>query len=120
MRGFSKNTMRNSNKDIMVVFNSDTSATVSSVVEVTSDTVESQYNILPLSDSKEYVDSINGGMVYVFNAQIPALVEAEKLKSMRRSVALKRVFDFDRSTDSIDLFKWIPYVIIIIMIIIRH
>ncbi|MCG7218201.1 hypothetical protein MF069_36495 [Paenibacillus mucilaginosus] len=63
-----------------------------------------------------YVDEKNGGIVYVYNVDLPAKVEADHLKTLRRSAALKRMFDFEKDDKTFDWFKFLPYLIIMLMV----
>ncbi len=85
-------------------------------VNVEADSIECESGIYHISDAQRYVDDWNGHIFYIFNASIPERVEAAKLKQLRRSSALNRIFDFDRNKP-LDLFKLLPWFVIIILIL---
>lgn len=116
VRSFTKNHDTKIGKNIAVLFHDNNSISVSPIIEISSDNIETKDGIFHTGDAEIYVNQAQAGLVYVYQAKIPAMVEAENLKSLRRSVALRRVFDFDTSTGQTDWLKWIPYIIIIIMI----
>lgn len=84
--------------------------------ELYADSIETDSGMYFLSDSKVYVDEWNGHTYYLFNVDIPAQVEASNLKKLRRSVALNNLFDYDVKK-VFDLFGFLPYLVIILMII---
>jgi hypothetical protein len=97
-------------KDQVIIFHDDQTITIHSVKEKMEDCVETDENILSLVDAKTRVNTTNGGIIYIFHLDLPAKVEAEKLKQLRRSVALKRALDFDKETGT-DWAKFVPWII---------
>lgn len=91
---------------------------IEQVVDANAEIVETKSGIYALEYAKNYVDAKTGHLVYVFNADIPARVEAENLKRLRRSTVLNKLFDFERqSGGGIDWVKVLPYIIILFMIV---
>jgi hypothetical protein len=119
MRSFTKKHDSNTGKNFAVVFYDNNQISVTPIIDIGADNIETKDAILHTGDAEIYVNNSQAGLVYVYQANIPAMVEAENLKSLRRSVALRRVFDFDTSSGAFDLFKWIPYIIIIVMVLFR-
>jgi hypothetical protein len=102
----------------VVMFNQGTNEIgIERVIEISADMVETPSGLYSIESAETYVDPMKGNLVYVFNADIPARVEAENLKQLRRSVTLKKLFDFERTTGGVDWVKILPYVIIIVMVL---
>lgn len=85
-------------------------------IKIEAETIESESGMYPLADADIWVDEWNGHIYYIFNASIPEKVEASKLKQLRRSSALNRIFEYDRG-QPLDLFKFVPYLIIVMLIL---
>lgn len=101
------------NHRVMIV--KDGSVTFSPARQCDKGMIECEHDILPETDAKKFYDQDNGCILYVYNLDIPAKVESEKLKDLRRSVALNRIFNYDKEKP----FNWfglLPYVIAIIAI----
>lgn len=101
------------------VFNPDTQTlSVEDVIEMYSNQIETVNGVYTIEDSLRYFDEVNANMIYVFNADIPAKIESNNLKKLRRSTALTRIFDYDIKQKT-DLMKFVPYVIIMMLIIFK-
>lgn len=87
-----------------------------SIEETLADTLETSQGVYDVSDFKRYIDDHTGHIYYVLGADQPAMVEAQNLKQLRRSTAMKAMFDYDRAKP-LDIFKLMPYFIIILIII---
>lgn len=103
----------------ILIFNQDT-GTVSAEdgVNILADTIETESGVLPLKDATRFLDEWNQKTYYMFNVDIPAKVESENLKSLRKSVSLSRIFDYDKKKP-VDLVKLFPYIVIIIMVVFK-
>jgi hypothetical protein len=102
----------------VVQFNTENNEiSIESVMDKAADMIETTTGMYNLQDAKTYVDPVKGELVYVFNVDIPAKVEAENLKQLRRSVTLKNLFNFERTSGGTDWIKLLPYLIIIMMVI---
>lgn len=88
------------------------------VLDIVGNDVEYVDGFLPISDSRVYVDQANGGLHYIFNLDLPAKVEATKLKFLRRSMAIHNIFSYDVSS-GVDMFKFLPWVAIILLILFK-
>lgn len=107
-------------KHIVVVFNQEhNTVLVEPVTDSNADCVETENNLYHLKDAKTYNDTAKGGLVHVFNADLPAMVEAANLKMLRRSTALKRVMDFDKPDGKTDWVKFLPWVVIAMLIMFK-
>ncbi|MNN32234.1 hypothetical protein D3C81_1459510 [compost metagenome] len=103
----------------IVVFNEQhNTVVVDKVIDNDSDTVEMHGYILPLENARTFVDPVHGTPVYIFHLDIPAAIEAEHLKKLRRSQALKNMFQFERSS-SFDIMKMVPYFIIVLLVLFK-
>lgn len=109
-----KNKKTLSNIEVLI-FNQDTQ-TVSAEkgVNILADQIETESGILELKNATRFFDEWNAKTYYMFNVDIPAKIEAENLKRLRRSVSLTRIFDYD-TKKPMDLFKLFPYIIILVM-----
>lgn len=103
----------------LILFNDDSTVTIQNVLDANADCVETKDSIYYLKDAKTHMDTVNGGLVYVFNADLPARVEAENLKQLRNSTALKRVFEFDRRTGEVDWMKYLPWLVIVLLVLFK-
>jgi hypothetical protein len=103
-------------KDQVFIFYADHSITIHPVKEKFEDCIETDKNILSLVDSTTHINTTSGGIIYIFHLDLPAKVESENLKKLRRSMALKRALDFDKET-SLNWDKFIPWIIAGIAII---
>lgn len=106
------------NMRVMVFNNELGSFTVQRVVQIAGDKIETDDDLLPIEAARKFVDETSGLIYYIFDLDLPAKVESNNLKSLRRSVALKRIFDYDKE-QNFDLFRFLPYLIIILMAIFR-
>lgn len=106
-------------KNRVLVFGDDNTITDQAVVDQNSECVETKNGIYHIEDCKTFIDAEKGGVVYIINAPQPAQVEAENLKKLRRSTALKRVFEFDRSTGEFQWGKIMPWVVIVLLVLFK-
>jgi len=65
------------------------------VLDIHGNTIEVRDKMLILSDATQYINS-NGGITYVYNLDLPSLIEAKNLKMLRRNVAITRIFEYDK------------------------
>lgn len=106
-------------KHKVIVFGDDNSISIEPVLDVGADMVEASGTIYHLKDAQTFVNKSDGGLIYTFKANIPEAVEAANLKSLRRSIALKRVFEYDRDSGKLDIMKLLPWLIIIILVVFK-
>lgn len=107
-------------KHTVIVYADDgKSVLIQPVIDHNAQIVETEGVIYHLKDAQTYVNQLNGGLVYTFQASIPAAVEAENLKSLRRSISLKRVFEYDRDTGKLDIMKLMPWLVIIVLAVFK-
>ncbi|PMS08591.1 hypothetical protein, partial [Trinickia caryophylli] len=69
-------------------------------------------------ETTKHIDIRNGGLVYMVKADLPARIEAAKLRELRRSVALKRMFEF-QIAKKFDFMGLIPWIIIFMLILFK-
>lgn len=105
-------------KDKCLIVNEDQTVELVNVQDVSSEAVLTERGQFYLDGVKKFLDIRHGYILYVANLDMPARIEAEKLRDMRRSTALKRMFEFNVS-DKPDYFKYIPYVIIALLILFK-
>jgi hypothetical protein len=86
------------------------------VVDIFGDSIEYEEGVLKLADASQYHDLKSGGVHYVFNLDLPAKVEANNLKLLRRSSALKNIFQFDKNK-KFDLVGFMPWIIIVLLVL---
>jgi hypothetical protein len=94
----------------VIIFNQDGTITTNKVYGIDGNMVETEEDFLRLEDAVKYHDITNGGFTYFYHLDVPAKVESENLKNLRRSVALKNLFVYDREK-GFDIFKLMPYMI---------
>lgn len=111
-----KNKKSKSNMRVLVFNPENKTLSAEHGVNIEADSIECESGVYHLSDADRYVDEWNGHIYYLYHATIPERVEAAKLKSLRRSNALNRIFEYDKNKP-LDIFKLIPYFIIIMMIV---
>lgn len=102
--------------DKVIIFNDDGTIEIHSCLEKFMNAIETDTDILRMEDAKKYVDVRSGGITYIFNADIPARMEAQNLKNLRRSSALRNAFSFDKPNNP-DFVK-IGFAVIAILAII--
>jgi hypothetical protein len=88
------------------------------VVDIYQNTLEHEAGVLPLSDGVKYYDLSHGGIHFLYNVDLPAKVESENLKLLRRSTALKNIFAYDRNK-KFDLIGLMPWLIIILLVLFK-
>ncbi|AUJ79461.1 hypothetical protein KH263_19775 (plasmid) [Bacillus velezensis] len=88
------------------------------VKQIAGDSLETDNDLLPLEDAQKFINEEDGQVFYMYNLDLPAKVESEKLKQLRRSTALMNIFNYDKPK-GLDLFKLMPWVVIIILAIFR-
>lgn len=76
--------------------------------------IEADKELIPEENCVKFFNN-QGGLTYLVNVDLPAKVEAENLKRLRRSVALARIFEYDRGK-GINFMSLVPYIIIVLMI----
>jgi hypothetical protein len=103
----------------VIIFNTETNTlSAEKGINIVADQIETESGIMQLSDAKIWVDDWNSKIYYIFNVDIPAKVEAENLKKLRRSVSLTRIFDYDVKKP-MDIFKLLPWIVIIALVVFR-
>jgi hypothetical protein len=103
----------------VIIFNKEhNTVIVDKVEDADADTIEVHGYILPMNESMTRVDPVHGEPVYIFNLDVPAAIEAENLKKLRRSQALKNMFQFERGS-SMDIMKLMPWFIIALLILFK-
>lgn len=106
-------------KDQVIIFHEDNTMTFHPVLSQEGNMVETDTNLLDLKDAKTFLNASKGAMTYLFHLDLPAKIEAENLKNLRRSTALKRAFEFDRKTGEINWAAIMPYIIIILLVLFK-
>jgi hypothetical protein len=106
-------------KDKLIIFHKDTQeCEIVAVEDLSEESIQSKRGMYPLTDVTKHLDIRNGNLVYMVQADIPAAVEAVKLRDLRRSVALKRMFEFNVK-DGVDFKFYIPWIIIVLLILFK-
>lgn len=86
------------------------------VVSLEGNALETRYRVLSLEDLDKYI-SVDGYVIYLSNLDFFGKTESENLKKLRRSSVINNLFNFGSSSSkSFDLFKFLPYLIILILI----
>ncbi|MNW41492.1 hypothetical protein D3C74_186300 [compost metagenome] len=105
-------------KDKCLIVNDDNTCELVNVQEVSDEAIVTDRGLFYLDGVTKMLDIRNGHLLYCANLDIPARIEAEKLRQLRRSTALKRIFEFNIK-DKPDYFKYVPYVIIAMLILFK-
>jgi hypothetical protein len=74
--------------------------------------------ILPVNDAVQYFDHTSGGLHFFYQLDLPAKVEAQNLKMLRRDKAIANIFTFDINKQ-FDVMKFLPWVAIILLILFK-
>lgn len=107
------------NRDKVLVFcEEDQTCELLSVKDISDEALETERGLYYLDSVTQRLDVKNGNILYLVNVDMPAKMEAEKLRQLRRSTALKRMFEFDVK-DKTDWMKFLPYIIIILLILFK-
>lgn len=108
-----------SKKDKVLVFSEDNqTCEMLTVKDISDEALETERGLYYLDAVTQRLDVKNGNLIYLVNVDMPARVEAEKLRQLRRSTALKRMFEFDVK-DKTDWMKFLPYIIIMLLILFK-
>lgn len=103
------------NSKILIKFE-DGSVALEDVIFLEGNALETKYRVLNVQDLDKYI-SVDGYVIYLSNLDFFSKTESESLKKLRRSSVINNLFNFGSSSSkSFDLFKFLPYLIIIILI----
>lgn len=105
-------------RDRLLLFNEDRTVELLQVEEISEEAVLTKRGMYNLDGLTKHIDTLNGYVMYVGNVDMPAKIEASKLRELRRSTALKRMFEFNIQ-DKPDYFKYVPYIIILALILFK-
>lgn len=100
------------NHKVIIVFE-DGSMEQQQVWGIDNGTIETENDILKLDDCTKYYNRTHAGFTYVFYMDLPAKVQAEELKELRRSKVIKNIMSYDRD-QPFDIFKLMPWIITIV------
>lgn len=109
---------KNKSKDKVIMFHEDGSCSVHKVIEVLGNSVEIDKGLWDIADAKKVYDHETSGSIYIFNVDLPAKVEADNLKNLRRSVTLKRMFDYDKGKE-FNLTAFMPWVALLAALLLK-
>ncbi len=76
---------------------------VEQVISFDSEILETSTAMLPRENELRLLDDNHGYVYHIYNLEKPARIEAENLKMLRRSSALKGIFDFDTGKNLLTL-----------------
>jgi hypothetical protein len=105
-------------RDKLLIFNDDQTVQMVTVEDVSEEAVLTKQGLYQLENLNKHIDTQNGYILYVANVDLPAKMEAANLRQLRRSTALKRMLEFNIQ-DKPDMFKWVPYFIIAMLILFK-
>lgn len=84
------------------------------------DYIETGKSIIPRSEEHvSYYENETGNIYHIYNFTIPAAVEAENLKSLRRSVALKNILKYETGKKPLNIVSLMPWIIIMMLILFK-
>lgn len=110
--------MKTSKDKVLVFHEEDQTCEMLTVKDISDEAIETERGLYYLDAVKKSLDIRNGNLVYLVNVDMPARVEAQKLVQLRRSTALKRMFEFDVK-DKTEWAKYLPYAIIVLLILFK-
>lgn len=99
----------------VIVISEDGTLEHQAVYCIDSGTIETEMDMLPLNKAVKFYDKTNGGFTYVFNLSLPAKVESENLKQLRRSKVIQNLMTYDREKP-LDIMKLVPYIVAVVAI----
>lgn len=103
------------NSKILIKFE-DGSVALEDVVFLEGNALETKYRVLNVENLDKYI-SVDGYVIYLCNLDFSSRFESESLKKLRRSAVINNLFNFSSSSGkNFDLFKFLPYLIILILI----
>ncbi|MNP50467.1 hypothetical protein D3C76_1447330 [compost metagenome] len=88
------------------------------VKDVSDQALETESGLFYLTDVVQRLDIRNGNLIYLVNVDLPAKIEAENLRQLRRSTALKNMFNFEVK-NKMDMMVMMPWVIVIALILFK-
>lgn len=77
--------------------------------------IETKEGMYPLEDARKVYNETDGLIYYIFNLDLPARVEVENLKRLRRSSALSNIFKYEVKKP-FDIFSFMPWLVILALI----
>ena len=105
-------------RDKLLVFNQDHTVELLAVEEVSEEAILTKSGMYSIEGITKHIDTLNGYVLYVANVDLPAKIEANNLRQLRRSTALKRMLEFNIA-DKPDFFRWVPYIVIVMLILFK-
>jgi len=107
-----------SKNSVIIYHQESTAISIHPVLDENASMVEIDTGVLPLDDCQTYINGTKGGLIYAYNLDIPAKIESENIKALRRSVTLRNIFQFDRG-GSFDFMKLMPWIIVALVIVFK-
>jgi hypothetical protein len=101
----------------VMIFSGDT-VTIQDALALENGMLETEDDVLSVEGSKRFFDEKSGRVVHVYNLDLPAKIEAENLKRLRRSSALANVFSFQKDK-KLDMNKLLPWLVVLAVIIFK-
>lgn len=80
--------------------------------------IETKHSVFENKDCDKYFNETDGNVYYVVNADLPAKVEANNLKNLRRSNALNNIFNYDVNK-TFDVISLLPWLVIILLVLFK-
>ncbi|WP_144495998.1 hypothetical protein [Bacillus pumilus] len=102
-----------------MIFNNDTNTfSLQRVKQVAGDTLETEDDILPLGDARKVINEEDGQVFYLYHYDNHTKVESENLKRLRRSVALRGIFNYD-TAKKLDIMTLLPWLVIVLLVLFK-
>lgn len=106
-------------REQVIIYNKeDNTISIENVIEQKNGMIETKNYQLPLLNGKRVFNDTTGVITYIYNLDMPAKLESQQLKTLRRSTALLRAFDFDKDTG----VKWAQlgiFTVIVLLILFK-
>lgn len=111
--------MAKNTKDVCIVFHEDGTCEMTRVEESSSEAIVTKSGMYEFDTMQKFMNIRGSNLIYIAGkVDLESRVEAQNLRNLRRSTALKRVFEFDVK-DKTDYFKYVPYIIIAMLILFK-
>lgn len=82
---------------------------------INGENLETDVSCYPVSNAYKYYNETDGFIYYYLNVPLPAKLEAENVKHLRRNAALNNIFNY-QTKKSFDLIAFMPWVIVMLLI----
>lgn len=106
-------------KDLCVVFHPDGTCEVTKVEMSSSESVVTESGMYAFDDMQKFTNIRGGNILYLAGTvDLDSRIEAANLRQLRKSTALKRMFEYDVK-DKTEIMKFLPWLAIVLLILFK-